>query len=327
MAEREEKKIYSLSEYGSKLGVSSITLKQLREAGFESLNEIILYNPNELSLKTGISEERAGLIIRRARRIVKCKRIYTAFELKTYGRKFFTTGCKALDQLFGGGIELKALTEFVGEFGCGKTQICHQLCVTVQLPRESGGLEAKAVFIDTEGTFSYERIENIANRFGISPEFVLKNIYVVRAITVSELEDIVESELISILRDNVKLIAVDSLIALYRAELKGLENLAFRQQKINYLLDWLKRFAEDYELAVVYTNQVVQAVSGFIVYKAPAGGNIVAHAGTYRVFLHKRKDCIEAEIFDSPRHPKVSCVFAVTNEGVVDVEEKKKKRK
>jgi len=35
-----------------------------------------------------------------------------------------------------------SVTEVSGESASGKTQLCLQLCVAVQLPRESGGLDA-----------------------------------------------------------------------------------------------------------------------------------------------------------------------------------------
>lgn len=47
-----------------------------------------------------------------------------------------TTGCKALDELIGGGLETRSLTEVAGEYRTGKTQLCHTLCVTSQLPME-----------------------------------------------------------------------------------------------------------------------------------------------------------------------------------------------
>ena len=72
-----------------------------------------------------------------------------------------------------------------GEFRCGKTQLCHTLCVTcqarpqyssskihqcsylhvkVQLPVDMGGGEGKALYIDTEGTFRPQRLQQIADR-------------------------------------------------------------------------------------------------------------------------------------------------------------------
>lgn len=67
-----------------------------------------------------------------------------------------TTGSSCLDEILGGGIETKSITEAFGEFRCGKTQLCHTLCVTAQLPREMGGGNGKVAYIDTEGTLYVE---------------------------------------------------------------------------------------------------------------------------------------------------------------------------
>ena len=48
-----------------------------------------------------------------------------------------TTGCRDLDAILGGGIETGSLTEIYGEFRCGKTQLCHTLCVTAQVQHSS----------------------------------------------------------------------------------------------------------------------------------------------------------------------------------------------
>lgn len=75
-----------------------------------------------------------------------------------------TTGSKALDEIMGGGLETGSITEIYGEFRCGKTQLCHTLCVTCQLPVDMGGGEGKALYIDTEGTFRPQRLVQIAER-------------------------------------------------------------------------------------------------------------------------------------------------------------------
>lgn len=51
------------------------------------------------------------------------------------------TGSKELDKLLADGFETGSITEMFGEFRTGKTQLCHQLCVTCQLPLEAGGAE------------------------------------------------------------------------------------------------------------------------------------------------------------------------------------------
>lgn len=66
-----------------------------------------------------------------------------------------------------GGFETGSITELFGEFRTGKTQLCHQLCVTCQLPVDRGGGEGKALYIDTEGTFRPQRLVAIAERYGL----------------------------------------------------------------------------------------------------------------------------------------------------------------
>ena len=63
-----------------------------------------------------------------------------------------------------------SITEAFGEFRTGKTQLAHTLCVTTQLPKEKGGGNGQVIYIDTEGTFRPERIEQIAERFGLDGE-------------------------------------------------------------------------------------------------------------------------------------------------------------
>jgi len=92
-----------------------------------------------------------------------------------------STGSKDLDALLGGGIETGSLTEIFGEFRTGKTQLCHTLCVTSQLPLDQGGGEGKAMYIDTEGTFRPQRLVAIAERFGLDVETVLDNVAFARA--------------------------------------------------------------------------------------------------------------------------------------------------
>ena len=66
-----------------------------------------------------------------------------------------TTGASKLDTLLGGGIESQSITEVYGEFRTGKTQLCHTLCVTAQMPKSANGGNGKVAYIDTESTLYY----------------------------------------------------------------------------------------------------------------------------------------------------------------------------
>lgn len=56
-----------------------------------------------------------------------------------------STGSSTLDELLRGGFEAGSLTELFGEFRTGKTQLCHTLAVTSQLPFSAGGGEGKCI--------------------------------------------------------------------------------------------------------------------------------------------------------------------------------------
>ena len=66
-------------------------------------------------------------------------------------------------------------------FRTGKSQLCHTMAVTCQLPIDMGGAEGKCLYIDTEGTFRPERLLATAERFGLAGNDVLDNVAYARA--------------------------------------------------------------------------------------------------------------------------------------------------
>lgn len=80
-----------------------------------------------------------------------------------------------------GGMETGSITELFGEFSTGKSQLCHTLAVTCQLPVNMGGAEGKCMLIDTEGTFRPVRLLAVAERYGLNGEEVLDNVAYARA--------------------------------------------------------------------------------------------------------------------------------------------------
>lgn len=76
---------------------------------------------------------------------------------------YLSTGCSSIDKILHGGIPLNGITEICGCSGAGKTQLCLQLALTVQLPKELGGLGKCAAYIYTEGTFPIKRLAELAS--------------------------------------------------------------------------------------------------------------------------------------------------------------------
>ncbi len=305
-------------------GVGPATAEKLRSVGITSVEALAVTPTRTLVEIAELTEEKASVITQNARALLNIK-FTTAKDVlsKRANIGFITTGTKSLDNLLGKGIETQAITELIGEFGSGKTQICHELAVTVQLPVDRGGLGGRALYIDTEGTFRPERVMNIAKGLSVDPDDTLGNIIYARAYNSDHQILLVDEATNLIPANNIRLVIVDSVITHFRSEYPGREALAPRQQKLNKHLHQLLRISDIFNIAVVVTNQIQSAPDVFFGNpNKPAGGNILAHGSTYRIWLRKSKENRRiARIIDSPMHPESECLFAITTAGLVDVEE------
>jgi len=305
-------------------GVGPAMASKLRSAGMTTVEAIAVTPPKEIAKKTGIGFNTVLNIVAAARKSV-CVNFITAEELwkKRQNMLKCSTGSKNLNELLGGGIETQAMTEFVGEYGVGKTQICLMLCVMAQLPLEEGGLNGNVVYIDTEGTFMPERIFEIANALELDPHETLENIFLARAYNSSH-QCLLTDHLFKFCPENdIKLVIVDSMIGHFRGEYIGRENLSERQQTLNGQLHKLLRLTEAFNLPVIVTNQVQANPAQFFGDpNKPAGGHVMAHACTHRVYLRKgSKGTRLAKVIDSPYLPENSTRFKITEKGIEDVQE------
>jgi DNA repair protein RadA len=318
-------------------GVGKSIAKRLKDAGFANVETLAVTPARELMKRAEYKElEAAQRIVEAAREALGC-RFITALEHweMTKNRLKCTTGSKALDNILGGGIETQAITELVGQYGSGKTQICQTLCVTAQLKPENGGLGGNVLYFDTEGTFSSNRVYQIAAENGLDPGQTLHNIILSRVYTSDHQMFLLDNAFEKCAEENIKLVVVDSVISHFRGEFLGRETLADRQQKLNLYMHKLLRLAEILNLAVVVTNQAQsdpQPHHGGQLIDRPAGGNILAHACNTRVWLRRVKGGGSkrlARVFDSPCLPEGECVFRITSKGIEDApkEEQVKEQK
>ncbi len=316
----EEEKEYKLSDLP---GIGPSSVAKLDAAGIYDLMGLAVMSPPELSEVAGVGEAVARKAIQASRKMMKLGfSDGLEFAKKREEVNHITTGSKNLDNLLGGkGVETKAITEAYGAYGSGKTQLGLALAVTVQLPLDMGGANGKAVFIDTEGTFRPERIRQIAGAVGANPEKILKNIFVARAFN-SDHQILLMDKIGEMIKNGepIKIVIIDSLTAHFRAEFAGRGQLADRQQKLNKYLHNLMKLAEQYNLAIYVTNQIMaNPAMMFGDPTTPVGGNIVGHASTYRVYLRRgKKDSRVAKLIDSPNLPDNECIFFLTEGGPKD---------
>lgn len=305
-------------------GVGEATLATLKELGYNTVQSLSTAHVNEL-ISEGLGETTAHNLIKAARKSIAIEFI-TASDLveERKDRKKLTTGCKALDSLFRGGLETASITEFYGEFGAGKSQLCHQLAASVQLSEEEGGLNGACLYIDTEQVFRPARVLQMAKRLGLTnEETVLNNIVYAEGYT-SEHQMVLLENADEIIRDrNVKLIIIDSLTAHFRSEYLGREMLAPRQQQLNKHMHKLIRLARAFNAAAVVTNQVTATPDAYSGYEPkPIGGNIVGHIAHSRTYLRKGRNNVRiAKIVASPFLPESEVPIKITEDGIVGEDE------
>ncbi|KAJ5684599.1 DNA recombination/repair protein RecA monomer-monomer interface [Penicillium maclennaniae] len=282
-----------LSALEGLVGLTARDIKLFVDAGYHTIK--------------GISEQKATKVLVEAAKLVPMG-FTTATEMHARRSELIsiTTGSKRLDTLLGGGVETGSITEIFGEFRTGKSQICHTLAVTCQLPFDMGGGEGKCLYIDTEGTFRPVRLLAVAQRFGLVGEEVLDNVAYARAYNSDHQLQLLNQASQMMCETRFSLLIVDSATSLYRTDFNGRGELSSRQTHLAKFMRTLQRLADEFGIAVVITNQVVAQVDGgpSAMFnpdpKKPIGGNIIAHASTTRLSLKKgRGETRICKIYDS----------------------------
>ncbi|MCJ7571369.1 MAG: DNA repair and recombination protein RadA [Candidatus Thermoplasmatota archaeon] len=303
-------------------GVGPATAEKLREAGYVDVMSIAVSSPSELAEAAEIGEAVASKIIMDARKQANIGGFETGAMLLEKRAKVghLSSGSKILDELVGGGFESQAIIELFGEFGSGKTQIAHQLCIIVQLPKEKGGMDGHAFYIDTENTFRPERIVQMAEAYDLDADEALSKIHVARAYNSNHQMLLVDKVKELSKEVPARLLVVDSLTAHFRAEYIGRGALADRQQKLNKHMHDLLRWGDLNNGVVCVTNQVAAKPDAFFGDPTrPIGGHIVGHTATFRIYLRKSKGPKRiARLIDSPHLPEGEAVFTVNEKGIRD---------
>ncbi|MFB6153947.1 MAG: DNA repair and recombination protein RadA [Halodesulfurarchaeum sp.] len=331
-------------------GVGPATAEKLKDAGFDSYQSLAVASPGELSNTADVGESTAADIINAARDAADVGGFETGTDVLHRREEIgkLTWNVPEVDELLGGGSETQSITEVYGEFGSGKSQVTHQLCVNAQLPPEQGGLDGSAIFIDSEDTFRPERIDDMVR--GLPEEAieaaleqreiegdpddedamealvqdVLDHIHVAKAFN-SNHQILLAEKAKEVAQEHedgdwpVRLLAVDSLTAHFRAEYVGRGELAERQQKLNKHLHDLMRIGDLYNTAVIVTNQVQSNPDAFFGDPTkPIGGNILGHTSTFRIYLRKSKgDKRIVRLVDAPNLPDGEAVMRIEDSGLV----------
>ncbi|CAF1448021.1 unnamed protein product [Adineta steineri] len=260
----------------------------------------------------------------------------TAMDIFKSNIGYISTYSKKFDEMLDGGIRMGVITELCGNPGSGKSNLCTQLCVSVQMKfGVTSDNTGTAIYIDTEGSFVPIRLQNMAmdaeNHYRnenknplntISIEQILKNVTYFRCMNVSELIACLHQiKQIMTPERNVKLIILDSLAHPIRSIIDG-DHLTRHKYTVR-IVTMLQKLALDYNCAVVVVNHMIAKVGSpkNEAYCAPALGDAFGHMSQLRIQLSWKMNKREVRVLKSPHLPELSTFFRITDEGIRDIDE------
>jgi len=307
-------------------GVGAVTQKKLEAFGVTNLIDICVRGSREVSEITGVSKPTCDTWVFKAQKLLEDndmirKADMGVMDLMDYHENMpvLSTKCDDVDKLMGGGVRAEATYEIYGEFGAGKTQFCNTLAC------EAIKDEGNVIWIDCEDTFKPRRIiEMLVAREEITPEEArekLNQITYLYTPNTEQLLGVINGLSETLMTKKPKLVILDGAIGQFREEYLGRGTLAERQMQIARLMTHIKNISFYFRCPVVFTNQVQSDPSMMFGDPIkPIGGNVVAHASTYRLYFKKSGKKRVARMVDSPEHAQADAEYILTDKGLVNVE-------
>jgi DNA repair protein RadA len=307
-------------------GVGAVTKKKLEAFGIKNIIDICVRGGQEVSEITGVDKTKANNWVFNSQKILEDNQLVRKtdmeiMELLDYqeNQPRLASKCDAVDNLFNGGLVSEAVYEVYGEFGCGKTQLC------LSLTAEAIAQGEDVVWIDCEDTFKPRRLREILISRELATEEdaneMLEHVKYFYTPNTEQLLGTVDS-LSQLMQElNVRLLVIDGSIGQFREEYLGRGHLSVRQNQIARLMTHIKNISFYFRCVVLFTNQVQSDPSVMFGDPVkPIGGNIVAHASTYRVYFKKSGKKRIARMVDSPEHEMLDAEYQLTVRGISDVE-------
>jgi DNA repair protein RadB len=226
---------------------------------------------------------------------------------------YLSTNCSSLDRIMGGGIPKGHVTLVYGEAHTGKSSLALQCAV------DCARKQLKTIFIDSDNTFSTNRLAQIANRDlnSVSPL-----IFISKPRSFNEQSSLIEN-LDEYASKGVVLIIVDTIQSLYRLELGTIEKTFILNRELNRQIAYLVEVAKTRNIAVLLLSQVHSVVQHNEMQMEPVAKRVLkfwAHSilnlnltgkPVFREALVEKH--FEAQLIGS------RCLFMLNKAGVVDL--------
>lgn len=305
-------------------GIGPTKAKRLKENGVTSPLDFIIRGAREISRLTDITPATTAKMIKQIRETlaesgtpIQVDSIGTLRELKKT-QKRYSVEVDEIDKATRGGFETQSLYEIYGAEGAGKTQLSFSITSSVMKQDES------VWFIDCEGTFDEERLEEIclSREVDYNPDLVKYNM-----VTDSEdLLQIINTQALEYVVDgSVRVIIIDGLVGLFRMLYHGRGELAERQDVLEQILIKLRNLSVYGNCCVILTNQVMSNPDPFGAKEKAVGGHVLGHSVKYIYAIKKglKNNRVLSRV-KSPKDPQGDFTFYLNEEGVSSEETLKK---
>jgi len=305
-------------------GIGPTKAKRLKENGVTSPLDFIIRGAREISRLTDITPSTTAKMIKQIREMlaesgtpIQVDSIETLRELKKT-QKRYSVDVDEIDKATRDGFETQSVYEIYGAEGAGKTQLTFSLTSAVMAKKES------VWFIDCEGTFDEERLEEICINRNVEYD---TNLVKYNLVTDSEdlLEIINTKGLEHVIDGDVRIIIIDGLVGLFRMLYHGRGELAERQDVLEQILIKLRNLSVYGNCCVILTNQVMSNPDPFGAKEKAVGGHVLGHSVKYIYAIRKglKNNRVLSRV-KSPKDPQGDFTFFLNEEGVSSEETVKK---
>lgn len=219
--------------------------------------------------------------------------------------------CPPLDELLNGGVESGAITEFFGEAGAGKTNLC------LQLARNAALAGRKTIYIDTEGV----SLERLAQMSGDHYRRVRESVLFFEPYSLQEQQAVIEKTVrLAAGSPEIGLVVLDSAAIHYRIALGTGDDVGGRRA-LAAQLHTLAGLARKRDIPVVITNQVTTNVETDEL--EPLGGTVIRHLAKAVIRVEKVAPARRKATILKHRsvHEGLSAEFRITTRGLAGEEE------
>jgi RecA/RadA recombinase len=184
------------------------------------------------------------------------------------------SGVSLLDRLLNGGLHTGLLTHVYGEAAAGKTTLA------LQFVANAFRINFGSIYVNSEATPPVKRLEQIMSQSYNEAEKLVK---ILAPKGFDEQGELIDN-LDLYLREDIKIIVVDTLTKFYRLELEDKKTNYSKHRELNRQVGFLKGLARNHDVAVLVLNQVRSRLSGVDDFE-PVAKNILDYWSDYSIKL------------------------------------------